>query len=356
MSLGHNPRMFQLKNKLDKAACLARLAAEDFERVTLSFYRYVPIENVREFRDSLFAEWSELGVFGRVYLASEGINAQISVPAPRMDDFRAALNACEELAEMYLNIAVEQESSFYKLTMKIKDQIVADNLEEGSYDLQNPGRHLNAEEWNGLMDAGATVVDMRNFYESRIGHFEGAICPDVDTFKEELPMVREMLAGKEEEEVLLYCTGGIRCEKASAYLKHHGFKKVNQLKGGIISYSHEVQEKGLESKFKGSNFVFDERLSERITEDILSECDQCGRSEDRYVNCANKACNLLFIQCESCSEKMHGACTPECVEIALLPAAEQKAHYAAQKPARPDGYRSRIRPAARIHNDRLRSS
>lgn len=337
--------MFQLKNKLNKEDCLKLLAKETFKRITLSFYRYVKIEEVRAFRDQLFVELSELGVLGRIYVAREGINAQISVPEPQFEAFKALLNTHAELKDMYLNIAVENEESFYKLKIKIREQIVTDGLPEDSYDLSNVGKHLNAEEFNAALDEGALVVDMRNFYESRIGRFEGAVCPDSDTFKEELPMAVEALKGQEDKKVLLYCTGGIRCEKASAFFKHKGFKDVNQLRGGIISYAHEVEQKGLESKFKGSNFVFDERLNERITDDVLSECDQCDSACDTYTNCQNAACNLLFIQCPTCSERMNNTCSEFCKGIAALPLEERKAYYAQQKSADSAGYKSRIRPS-----------
>lgn len=337
--------MFTLKNKLDKETCLKNLAAEPFKRVTLSFYRYTKIEHVREFRDQLFREWSELGVFGRIYLAREGINAQISVPEPHFEAFKANLEGHEPFKAMPFKIGVEQGESFYKLTIKVKNQIVADGLPEDSYDLSQVGTHLTAEEFNkALEDGDAIAVDMRNFYESKIGHFEGAICPDSNTFKEELPMAVEALKDKKDKKLLLYCTGGIRCEKASAYFKHNGFKDVNQLLGGIIAYAHEVEQKGLPSKFKGSNFVFDERISERITPDVLSECDQCDAKSDHYVNCANAACNLLFLQCEACGTRMDGACTPACQEIVKLPEAERKAYYATQQKCTYDVYVSRIRP------------
>ncbi len=337
--------MFTLKNKLDKETCLKRLAAEPFKRITLSFYRYTKLEHPRELRDELFREWSDLGVFGRIYLAREGINAQLSVPEPHFDAFRANLESREAFKDMPFKIGVEQGESFYKLTIKVKKQIVADGLPEDSYDLSQVGNHLSAEEFNKAMeDANTVVVDMRNFYESRIGRFEGAVCPDSNTFKEELPMALEALKGKEDKKVLLYCTGGIRCEKASAYLKHNGFKDVNQLHGGIIAYKHEVEQKGLESKFLGSNYVFDERISERITPDVLSDCDQCDAKCDRYVNCQNAACNLLFLQCEACGERMNGACTPECQRIVLMPEEERKAYYAKQEKCTYDIYISRIRP------------
>jgi len=337
--------MFKLKNKLDKAACLKQLAQEKFKRVTLSFYRYVKIQHPLELRDQLFREWSDLGVFGRIYLAREGINAQISVPEPEFEAFKANLETREALKGMYLNIAVEQAESFYKLMIKVKKQIVTDGLPEDSYDLAQVGNHLTAEEFNqALEDAGTVVVDMRNFYESRIGRFEQALCPDSNTFKEELPMALEALKGQEDKKLLLYCTGGIRCEKASAYFKHHGFKDVNQLRGGIISYAEEVRQKGLPSRFKGRNFVFDERISEQITPDVLSKCDQCEESCDLYTNCANAACNLLFLQCAGCGVKWNGACSEACQKVALLPLAERKAYYARQAPCSKEIYISRIRP------------
>ena len=136
----------------------------------------------------------------------------------------------------------------------MRKQIVADGLEHDEYDVTNVGKHLSAKQWNEAMEKGATVVDMRNHYESEIGRFEGALCPQVETFKEELPKVKQLLKGKEEKTILLYCTGGVRCEKASAYLKHNGFQDVNQLHGGIIDYVRQLdQDESLANKFEGKN-------------------------------------------------------------------------------------------------------
>ena len=214
--------------------------------------------------------------------------------------------------------------SFYKLAIKVKKQIVADGLKEVDLDLNNIGKKLSALDWNKKMDDGAIVVDMRNHYESEVGHFNGAVLPQSVTFKEELPMVVDLLKGKEDDTVMLYCTGGIRCEKASAFLKHNGFKDVNQLDGGIINYVKSVKENNLENKFKGLNFVFDGRMGERITDDIISKCHQCGSDCDKHTNCANLQCNLLFIQCTGCSKDNLGCCSPECIEIIKLPKKEQK--------------------------------
>lgn len=330
-----------LKNLVDRKVLKQRLKTENFKRVTISFYRYVKIEKPEEMRDQLYREWYALGVFGRIYLAREGINAQLCVPEENLEKFKAGLEAREEFKNMRLNFAVEQGQSFYKLGIKVRKQIVADGLPEDSYDLSNVGTHLNAEEFNVAMeDKNAVVVDMRNFYESRIGRFEGAICPDVDTFREELPQVAEMLEDKKDKKILLYCTGGIRCEKASAYLKSNGFDDVSQLYGGVITYAHTVTD----SKFIGRNFVFDERIAERITDHVLSTCDQCENACDDYTNCKNVICNLLFLQCSECAMKFSGACSVECKTIAELPPEEYKAERKKSGATDFEKYKSRIRP------------
>jgi UPF0176 protein len=169
------------------------------------------------------------------------------------------------------------------------------------------------------------VIDMRNHYESEVGHFENAILPDVDTFRDSLPIVEEILAPHRDKNIVMYCTGGIRCEKASAWFRHKGFPKVFQLEGGIIKYANDVKNQGLENKFHGKNFVFDDRLGERISNEIISSCHQCGRLSDTHTNCRNEVCHLLFIQCESCKEEMDGTCSDACKAIVALPEEEQKA-------------------------------
>ena len=327
-----------------------RLAEEDFQRITISFYRYVYLKDLKSLRDELYEEWDKLRVLGRIYIAKEGVNAQINVPEHNFDAFRACIDSRKEFKGVAFKFALQDETlSFYKLKIKIRKKIVADGLDDGTFDVTNVGRHLEAEEFHELVGSdGVTVVDMRNHYESEVGHFEGAITPDSDTFREELPIVEEKLKGKEEEKILLYCTGGIRCEKASAWLKHKGFKDVNQLHGGIIEYAQQIKKTGLDSKFKGKNFVFDRRLGERITEEVISECHQCGAACDNHTNCANDECHLLFIQCDSCKEKYDGCCTPECQEIANLPLIEQKK--LRKKPRNEDSlsiYKSRLRPKLR---------
>lgn len=298
------------------------------QRLTLSFYTYAHIEDPKQFRDSLFLAWNPLEVLGRIYVATEGINAQLSLPADNFYTFKGHLDTIPFLKDIRLNVAVEHDDhSFLKLTIKVRDKIVADGLNDSTFNVLDRGVHLKAGEFNTLLeDPNTIVVDMRNHYESEIGHFRNAITPDVDTFRESLPIIEEQLAAhKEDKNLLMYCTGGIRCEKASAFFKHKGFKNVYQLEGGIIEYTRQVKAEGLESKFIGKNFVFDHRLGERITDDIIAQCHQCGKPCDTHTNCANEACHLLFIQCEECAAGMENCCSVECLDIIHLPEDEQKA-------------------------------
>lgn len=314
-----------LHNRYSRQDLLARL--EPVKRRTLSFYRYLRIEEPRQLRDELYREWSALGVLGRIYLAHEGINAQLAVPEEHLQRFCESLEARPGFEKMRFNPGVEDNgNSFIKLTIKVKRFIVNDGLEDFSIDEKVAAPHLKPLEFNrALEEPGTIVVDMRNHYESEVGRFENAICPDVPTFREELPLVAEMLKDKKDDKILIYCTGGIRCEKAGAYLRKQGYKKVYQLEGGVINYAHAVKKEQLPSKFKGKNFVFDERLGERITDDILAKCHICGASSDRQLNCANEGCHVLMVQCEACGTRLGDCCSEECHRISLLPEAERRA-------------------------------
>lgn len=317
----------ELHNKIDRRVLKERMENSSEERTTFSFYRYFPISDPEAFRHELYENLNSWEVFGRIYVAKEGINAQVSIPSDRFETFREFIyTTYPPMVGIRLNIALEDDGkSFYKLKIKVRDKIVADGLEEGTFNVFNKGTYLNAEEFNALTDKPETVVvDMRNHYESEVGHFESAILPDVDTFREALPHVVDLLDEKKDKPVVMYCTGGIRCEKASAYLKHKGFSQVYQLEGGIIEYGRQVKQKGLPNKFHGKNFVFDERLGERISDEVIATCHQCGAPCDTHVNCKNEACNLLFIQCEACAEKMNGCCSSSCQEFIQLPLEVQK--------------------------------
>lgn len=317
----------QLYNKLSAKERAALIDEAGKDRLTISFYQYYKIENPQIFRDHLFLNWDKLDVLGRIYVSYEGINAQLSVPAENFQNFKEHLDSISFLNGVRLNIAIEQDNkSFLKLKVKVRDKIVADGLKDDTFDVTNKGVHLNAKEFNAMLENPNTVcVDMRNHYESEIGHFEGAVTPDVDTFRDSLDIIEEDLKEhKEDKNLLMYCTGGIRCEKASAYYKHKGFKNVFQLEGGIIEYTRQVKSDGIENKFIGKNFVFDHRRAERISEDIVANCHQCGKACDTHINCANEACHLLFIQCDECAEKMENTCSTDCQETIHLPYEVQK--------------------------------
>lgn len=326
--------MVKNANTKSKEELLADLAKEDFARKTLSFYKYVKIADPKAMRDFLFEKFSELKCLGRIYVAHEGINAQMNVPEHNWQSFDTLIQSIPEFAGVPYKIAVEEnptslklrgaqrKSSFLKLIIKVRPKIVADGIDDPTFDPSNTGQYATAEEANAMIDRGATVIDMRNLYEAAIGHFEGAKIMPVDTFREQLAKVHDMFRDEKDEEVLLYCTGGIRCEKASAWMKHKGFKNVRHVKGGIIGYAHEVKEKGLPNKFRGTNFVFDERLGERIGDEIISDCQICYREKsDAYHHCKNEFCHILFIGCESCVKRLDSYCSRACQILDKMPRA-----------------------------------
>lgn len=315
----------QLYNRLDRKVLKERIAKLEEEYTTLSFYKYHKIDQPEQFRDELYRVWYSMGVLGRIYIAHEGINAQLALPTKNLEVFNTYLDTFSIFKGMRRNFAVEDGKSFFKLKIQVRDKIVADGINDPTFDPGNCGVHLDAKKWNELMEqADVTLVDFRNHYESEVGHFQNAILPDVDTFREQLPKVAEELQDKKDKPLLIYCTGGIRCEKASAYMKYHGFTEVYQLEGGIIKYARDCKENNIEPKFIGKNFVFDERLHEKITEDIIAHCHQCGEPADAHINCVNEACHLLFIQCEKCAVKYEKCCTPACQDIIHLPIETQK--------------------------------
>jgi len=317
--------MSVLHNRISNKELKEKLYEENFPRTTISFYQYFTIQDPLAFRDELYKGLSLLQVFGRIYIAIEGINAQISVPTHLFEDFKNYLYAIPGLEGVRLNIAVNDNGkSFWVLRIKQRSKIVADGIEDASFSMENKGKYVNALQMNELISSSETIViDMRNHYEYEVGHFVNAIEIPSDTFREQLPMAAEMMKDKKDKNIIMYCTGGIRCEKASAYMLHHGFKNVFHLEGGIINYANQIKEEGLESQFKGKNFVFDDRLGEKITEDIISKCHQCGAPCDTHTNCKNDGCHLLFIQCPSCAQTYAGCCTQACTDIVHLPEEKQ---------------------------------
>jgi len=303
------------------------MEADERPYTTVSFYRYFSVEEPMAFRNELFVKMTQFEVVGRIYIAHEGINAQIAMPSMHFEAFKTMLYSYACFDGLRLNIAIEErQKSFIKLDFKVREKIVADGIEDPTFSMENRGKYLKAREWNTMMEEdGTVVIDMRNHYESEVGRFEGASCPDTDTFREELARINELYAEEKDKTILMYCTGGIRCEKASAWMKHLGFSEVYHLEGGIINYVNQVKSEGIDNKFKGVNFVFDQRLAERVSEDVIAECHQCGEPADTHINCANTGCHLLFIQCATtCAEKYQKCCSESCREVIQLPEEVQR--------------------------------
>ena len=318
--------MAALHNRVSKRELKQRLEREETPRVTISFYQYFFIEDPRAFRDALYRNCFDLQVFGRIYIAPEGINAQVSVPADNLEKFRSYLLGLPGLEHVRLNVALDNSGkSFWMLKVKVRSKIVADGIRDAAFDMRNKGRYVDARTFNEMTaDPGTIVVDMRNHYEYEVGHFDNAIEIPSDTFREQLPMAVAMLQDKKDRNIIMYCTGGIRCEKASAWLLHNGFGHVYHLEGGIIHYANTARDQQLPNKFRGKNFVFDGRLGETVGQEVISTCHQCGQPCDTHTNCANDACHLLFIQCADCAKTYGGCCSAACREIVSLPEAERR--------------------------------
>jgi UPF0176 protein len=318
--------MALLHNRISHKELREQILNDTTPRTTISFYKYFTINEPQAFRDALYIAFKQLGVLGRIYIAHEGINAQCNIPSANVQALRNYLNTIPQLLNIRLNEALQHTSdSFFVLKVKLRPQIVADGITDPSFNPSNTGTYLNALQYNELIaqQPNTVVVDMRNHYEYEVGHFKNAIEIPSDSFKAQLPMAIEMLEQYKHEPIVMYCTGGIRCEKASAYLKHNGFTNVHHLEGGIINYAQQAKANNLNSEFIGKNFVFDERLGERITEDIIAHCHQCGQPADTHINCRNEGCHLLFIQCAECKQAMQGCCSQACFDIIQLPVQEQ---------------------------------
>lgn len=319
--------MALLHNRVSQKELKKLLFEEKEPRVTLSFYKYAYIENTASFRNEFYKNLNDLKVFGRIYVAHEGINAQMSIPQSNFEKFKDYVNSYSFLENTRLNIAVDDDGkSFWVLKVKVRNKIVADGINDPDFDMSKKGKYVDANSFNALTDDPQTiVVDMRNHYEYEVGHFENALEVPSDTFRQQLPMAVNMLKDEKDKNIIMYCTGGIRCEKASAYMLMNGFKNVYHLEGGIINYANKVKEEKLSNKFLGKNFVFDGRLGEKIGDEVISRCHQCGATCDVHTNCANEACHLLFIQCAACAAKFDGCCSEECQSVKQLPEEERKA-------------------------------
>ncbi|UDG80966.1 hypothetical protein GFV14_00460 [Candidatus Hartigia pinicola] len=329
----------RISNKILKENMLAIIQ----KRTTISFYKYINIQHPNILRNEWYLKFKALNIFGRIYIAKEGINAQISVPNSNVEVLRQVIyNTRPELNHLRLNIAIDDNGqSFWVLRIKVRESLVSDGIIDKTFNASNIGKYLQAHEVNKMIhNPNTLLIDMRNHYEYEVGHFENALEIPSDTFREQLPMVVNMLQTQKNKTIIMYCTGGIRCEKASAYMLHNGFKNVYHVEGGVIEYVRQAKKQGLPIYFKGKNFVFDNRMGERITDDILAQCHQCGEACDAHTNCKNNDCHLLFIQCLSCAKKYKNCCSVTCTKEIQL--SEKEKHIR--------------RSGLKIHNTRFNKS
>ncbi|VFP83995.1 UPF0176 protein YceA [Candidatus Erwinia haradaeae] len=309
--------MAVLHNIISNKELQARLLVESEARITVSFYKYFTLHDPIAFRDALYLSLSRLRVFGRIYIAQEGINAQVSVPHSlysRMKDMLYVFHP--SLSNLQMNISLDNtRQSFWVLRIKIRTQIVADGITDVNVNTSDVGVYIDAHTVNTLQrDARAVFVDMRNDYEYAIGRFRKSLVIPGHTFRQQLLKVIAILQEYKGNPIVLYCTGGIRCEKSSAWIRHHGHKNVYQIQGGIINYVRQARIQGLPVYFIGKNFVFDKRMAECVSQDVIGYCYQCGEKNDNYINCRNDYCHKLFIQCSKCAEEFNFFCSRVCME------------------------------------------
>ncbi len=276
----------------------------------LLFYKFVELEDADFFRVSHQRFCDSLGIKGKVLVAHEGINGSVSGTHEQMEQYKANLRGIEEFKDVVFKEEDCLDDPFDKMIVKVRENVI--NIGR-KVDLGKKGKYISPDELVNLYESGEEflIVDGRNNYESKIGKFKDAITPDVDTFRE-FDKVVEMLRGNEDKKIVTYCTGGIRCEKASAMLIENGFNNVYQLEGGVITFC----QKHPETFWEGSCFVFDKRLVSKVGQknSPITRCDGCDCECDFYRNCNNVKCNKLFIICDECVEESKGCCSDSCLE------------------------------------------
>lgn len=278
----------------------------------LAFYRFIPIANPQELVKSHKSFFKDKDLTARIYISESGINGQMSGSQKDAELYMRWMHAQKEFENLHFKIHTHHENVFPKQTIKYRKQLVAIDEE---IDLNDAGEHVEPEQWQSMLEnkESSILLDVRNDYEWAVGRFEGAECPPCQTFREFKEYATQLKEAVDPTKtpVMMYCTGGIRCELYSALLKKHGFEKVYQLNGGVINYGLEQGSK----HWLGKLFVFDDRLTTAISPEpteIIGQCHFCKIAHDDYYNCANMDCNNLFICCKNCSESYSGCCCQEC--------------------------------------------
>jgi UPF0176 protein len=280
---------------------------------TLLYYCYSPIENAEEFAEKHLEFCKSLGLVGRIIVANEGLNGTVSGTIEACKAYMEAVHADQRFAKTDFKIDEVDEPSFIKMHCRYKSEIVHSGLRDPEIIDPNKrtGIHLEPKEFMEMKDQDDVVIlDVRSDYEHSVGHFKNAIRLDIENFREFPEKINE-LAQYKDKKILTYCTGGIKCEKASALLLHEGFENVYQLHGGIIKYGKEAGGKD----FEGKCYVFDNRVAvevNKVNPSVVSTCYNCGATTSKMINCANPICNEHFTQCDECGWKMDGCCSESC--------------------------------------------
>jgi UPF0176 protein len=280
---------------------------------TLLYYCYSTIEHAEQFAADHLQYCKSLNLAGRIIVADEGLNGTVSGTTASCQKYMEAIHADPRFAKTDFKVDEVAEPSFIKMHCRYKSEIVYSGLRDPN--IINPqektGIHLEPEEFMKMKDRDDVVIlDVRSNYEHSVGRFKNAVTLDIENFREFPDKINE-LAQYKDKTILTYCTGGIKCEKASALLLHEGFKDVYQLHGGIIKYGKEAGGKD----FEGKCYVFDNRLTvdvNSVNPEVISHCRNCGTATDKMINCANPECNEHFTQCDACGTKLEGACSETC--------------------------------------------
>ena len=272
----------------------------------ITFYKYTEIKNPRELMESLTKRCKSLNLMGRILIANEGINGGVCGKKEDIEKFKERFNERNELRGLSFREQDFEKQVYHKLVIRLREEVVAFNHK---VNLSNKGKDISPEELKELLDKKEDVVllDARNDYEYKLGKFKDARTLKIKNFRE-LPNKINDIKDLKDKKIVMYCTGGIRCEKASAYLKENGFKDVNKLKGGIIEFIHKYPK----TYFEGGLFVFDDRIVSQAG-DPITKCKHCNKECDVLINCHNLDCDKLHISCEDCQSKMNSCCSEECV-------------------------------------------
>jgi len=281
----------------------------------LLFYKYVHIQSPKRVMKWLKKVCGDLCFKGRILLANEGINGTLGGSQENTERFKKIMEEHPLFGTIDYKESAGSADCFPRMQITVRDTVVNLGVDPQELTSQEGGKHLTPDEVHALIKQNPddlVILDTRNDYEWKVGHFKGAIKPDIKHFRDFPEYVDKHLDEYKDKQVLMYCTGGIRCERATAYLNKKGItKQVYQIKGGI----HRYAEKYPDGFFRGKNYVFDGRVAVKINDDILGECGICTAKCDDYINCLNAKCNKHFICCTSCKQEFVGTCSEQCKQL-----------------------------------------